>query len=38
MHMRPTLGIYNTYSMAVTCGMVYTALTLGAAPLGFGTV
>jgi len=33
-----TLGIYNTYSIPVTCYTAYIALTLGAAPLGFGTV
>ena len=30
--------IYNAYSVAVACCMAYSALTLGAAPLGFGTL
>jgi len=37
-HANPTLGIYNTYSISVTCRTAYTALTLRAVPFGFGTV
>jgi len=33
----PTLGIYNTYSMPVTCRTAYIAFTLGDAPLRFST-